>query len=610
MGAAIQGYGGSQLSCEANQIVICLPRQVFGQAWAGLVTFLLGAIGQQQVISNSQGVMTERGEGEDAPRWKQASLDVLSWVLFLLKVPAGHELVALWQTIPWATINQICVPLYHNAHGGRLAWAPAQMVAILVLMFLYGVAYETRTLGWVRENVVWAWFCCASPAACGFGFFGPWPNRNALYDFRQRVGVQVFEEILTLAVLACIESGLVDNRLVSFDLTAMVASGHRWSPYERAVILSKALIRYLELCWAEQQPKEPLPDALRQLAAEVALEVLPHKALEKVKPERVMESVEQGDDQKTPWQEKMKETVEEVHQQEGTVAEPPAPKSGSAMATLPLSDATPEKVRAKLVRVAKKLMARMPHSRGDLDARVGRTTNYTWFCGYLMGFAVDSRHHIITAVVLAAGNVKQAKLFPSAMEAHCQRLGVPEAVALDSAFDDKTEVHDYLDVQGIEGHVTSRDHATPANGGYGTDRLTWDEEQWILRCPNGTPLQPTGNTRPGQQTYEGTACSGCAWYPKCNPKGQGEAKRFTLNPISHRRWQENRQHCWTEEYKAAQGQRFVEEGRFGLVKMNHHGDKAPYRSEAMNRIAALMMAIVMDYRILARYQQEERRTTL
>jgi len=596
MGATIQGYGGSQLSCEANQIVIRLPRQVFGRAWAALVTFLLGAIGQQQVISNPQRVMTERGVGEDAPRWKQVGLDVLSWVLFLLKVPADHPLVALWQTIPWATINQICAPLYHNAHGGRLAWAPAQMVAILVLMFFYGVAYETRTLGWVRENVVWAWFC-------GFGFFGPWPNRNALYDFRQRVGAQVFEQILTLAVQACLKSGLIDNRLASFDLTAVVASGHRWSPYERAVILSKALIRYLELCWAEQQSEEPLPEALRKLAAEVALEVLPHKALERVKAERVVESMEQGDEQKTSWQEKMTEAVEEVHQEEGAGAEPP-------VATLPLAAAAPEKVRARLVRVGKELMARMPHSRGDVDARVGRTTSYTWFCGYLMGFVVDSLSHVITAVILAAGNVKQAKLFSPALEAHSQRVGVPKAVALDSAFDDKTEVHDYLDAHGIEGHVTSRDHPTPADGGYGTDRLTWEEEQWILRCPNGKPLQPIGNPRSGQQTYEGTACDGCPRYQECNPKGQGEAKRFTLNPANHRRWQQNREHCQTAEYKAAQDRRFVEEGRFGLVKMNHHGAKAPYRSQAMNHIAALMMAIVMDYHILARYQPAERRATL
>lgn len=600
MGTTVQGYCGSQLHCEAEQIVIRLPRQVFGEAWTDLRTRLLEAMGQQQVIPSPQRVMTKRGEGEDAPRWKPMSIDVLSWVLFLLKVPAGHELVVLWQVIPWATINQLCAPLYRNAHGGRLAWAPAQMVAILMLMFLYGVAYETRTLAWVKENVVWCWFC-------GFGFFGPWPNRNALYDFRQRVGPELFEEVLTLAVWACVEAGLVNNLLVSFDLTSVVASGHRWSPYERAVILTKALIRYLELCWAEQRPEEPMPDALRKLAAEVALEVLPHKALERVKPERVVESVGQWDDQsdsqEPPWQEVVKGTVEGVYLEE-------KPIEGS------LLEATAVALRPKLVRVAKKLMARLPHTRGDLDARVGRTTSYTWFCGYLMGFVVDSLCHIITAVVLAAGNAKQFKLFPPAMEAHRQRVGAPQAAAIDSAFD-IPDIHTYLDKHQIEGHVTSRDHATPADGGYGTDRLAWDEEHWILRCPNQTPLKPKGKARQGNRTYVGTACHECRRYKDCYPKGQGEPKQFILNPVTHRRWQENRAHCLTEEYKTAQDQRFVEEGRFGLAKMNHHGAKSPYRSEDMNLIAALMMAIVMNYRILARHQscterrecQEERSAT-
>jgi hypothetical protein len=401
-----------------------------------------------------------------------------------------------------------------------------------------------------------------------------------------------------------VKAGLVSNLLASFDLTSVVASGHRWSPYERAVILAKALIRYLELCWVEQRPEEPMPDALRKLAAEVALEVLPHKALKRVKPERVVESVEHWDDpsdvQESPWHEEVKEAVEQVHLEEEPIADS-------------LLETTAEAVRPKLVRIADKLMIRLPHTRGDLDARVGRTTDYTWFCGYLIGFVVDSLCHIITAVVLAAGNAKQFKLFPPALDAHCQRVGAPKAAAIDSAFD-MPDIHTYLDRHHIEGHVTSRDHVTPADGGYGTDRLEWDEECWILRCPNQTPLMPKGKARhrngsgtpQGKQTYVGTACQECQRYTDCCPNGQGEPKKFTLNPVTHRRWQENRKHCLTEEYKAAQGQRFVEEGRFGLTKMNHHGAKAPYRREDMNLIAALMMAIVMNYRILARHQQQER----
>jgi hypothetical protein len=252
------------------------------------------------------------------------------------------------------------------------------------------------------------------------------------------------------------------------------------------------------------------------------------------------------------------------------------------------------------------LLTYLPHTRGDADARVGRTTSYTWFCGYLLGFAVDSAYHVITAVVLAVGNVKQCTLFKPALAAHRQRAGDPQAVGLDSAFDDP-DVHAYLDDSQIVGHITSRDHTPPADGGYGTDQLIWDEEAWIVRCPNQTPLQAKGKPRGGRQTYEGTACQSCSLYHRCCPKGQGGPKQFNLDPAAHRRWQENRQHCQTEDYKTAQSQRFVEEGRFGLAKTNHHGAKAPYRSEAMNWIAGLMIAIVMDYRVLVRYQAKERR---
>jgi len=343
MGITVRGQGGSRLHCEADQIVIRLPRQVFGTAWRALYTRLSEAIGQQQIIASPQRIMTERGAEEEAPHWKAIGLDVLSWLLFLFKVPADHELVALWQTIPWPTINQLCAPRYRNAHGGRPAWAPAQMVAILMLMFSVWRRLRDAHSGLAAGEhrlvlVLWLWLLWSLA------------NRNALHDFRQRVGAQLFEQVLTLAVSACVEAKLVSNLLVAFDLTSVVASGHRWSPYERAVILTKALIRYLELWLAEQQPEEPMPDALRQLAASVALEVLPHKALDHIKPQRVVESVDQWadevDGQKPPWQATIETAVEEVHVAERATEE------------LSLA-ARPETVSATLSQVAKNLLARL-----------------------------------------------------------------------------------------------------------------------------------------------------------------------------------------------------------------------------------------------------------
>jgi len=580
----MQGAGTSGLRWDAQRLTICLPRQVFGEMWDTLVARLTDAWRAGTFFTWTQPAMTMRGRGPDAPRWKVHPLDVLSGLLFLLKVPANHELVRLWAVIDWSAINVLCATPYHNAHGGPHAWAPAQMIALLVLMFLHGVPHETTLLCRVRENIVWCWFC-------GFGLFGPWPDHSTLYTFRQRLEVELFEQVLTIAVSACVEAGLVANELVHFDLTAVVASGHRWSPYERAVVLSKALVRYLELLWADQMPQEPFPEALRILAAEVALETLPHKALNHVAPERVAQSVADWDDQTDPAQTAWQTTLEETVQEQ-------LPAEDAS----PLQSATAEQTQPWLSRVAKRIMEQLPHTRGDQDARVGRTTSYTWFCGYLLGFVVDGLCHIITAVAWRAGNVKQALLFRPAMEQHRQRVpGKPKGAAIDSAFD-HPEVHAYLDQEGIEGHVTSRNHVRPRDGGFGTDCLVWHPTKWEVYCPHETPLQPQGNGRSGRQAFVGTSCEQCELYARCHPSGGGEPKKFTLDPAHHRRWQQNREHCRTDAYKAAQKARFVEEGRFGLAKMNHGADKAPYRSDEMNHIAGLMIATVMNWRILARHR--------
>jgi len=589
MGTTIQGCGQSVLSVERTGITVQLPAQIFGKRWQDLMTRLMEAIGQRRFVVFAPRVMTERQPGADAPRWKQSCVDVLSWMLFLLKVPLDHELVRLWYVIDWQAINRIAGILYKNAHGGRPAWAPAQLIAMLVLMFLYGVAHETTLVARVQENIVWCWFC-------GFGLFGPFPAHDALYELRKRLGREKFEELLTLVVQACLAAGLVSNEWVHFDLSSVVASAHRWSPYERAVILSRALIRYLELTWAEQQPEQSFPEALRELAVEVALECLPHKGIKDVRPERVVESVakweQQAEGSESPWQAASEEIVQELRAEETSL---------NLHAVLGQG----QKLRGWLKRAAKQVIKRMPHARGDVDARVGRTTSYTWFCGYLMGFVVDGARQVITAVVWAAGNAKQYKLLQPTLEAHIQRLGKPKALAADSAFDE-FPVHSYLDQEGIEGHITSRDHSKPQDGGYGTDRVTWDEETQQPRCPAGEPLRTKKQLPDGAQVLEGVACAQCASYTRCYPSGVGKPKQFRLDPETHRRWQENRLHCQTKVYKVAQSARFVTEGRFGLAKMNHHGDRAPYRSDEMNQIAGLIIAVVMDLRILARQRQKQR----
>jgi len=589
MRATIQGYGQSGLFVKPTGLEIQLPARVFGKVWQGLKERLEEAIDQWPSHVYQPRMMTQRDKGEQAPRWKESKVDALSGLLYLLKVPVRHELVNLWQVIDWGEINRIAATLYNNAHGGCAAWAPAQLIAMLLLMFLYGVTHETQVVARMQENIVWCWFC-------GFGLFGPFPAHDALYELRKRLGRERFEELLTMVVQACLQAGLVSNELVHFDLTAVNAAAHRWSPYERAVILSQALLRYMELVWAEQTPEEPFPEALRELAVQVAIELLPHKGIKDVKPERIVASVEQWEQQAQGSEPLWQTTSEAIVE---TLTETAAPVDWRELLKEPS-----DKLRAWLKGKAKQVLEQMPHARGDQQARVGRTTSYTWFCGYLMGFVVDNAYQVITAVVWAAGNAKQYKTLKPALKAHVQRLGKPQSLSTDSAFDE-FEVHSLLDQQNITGHITSREHNQPRDGGYGTDRVTWLEGSQQPLCPAAEFLLAKGQARDGRQIFLGTACADCALYARCCPSGAGLPKRFTLHPAAHRRWQENRTHCQAPDYKIAQRDRFTSEGRFGLAKMNHHGARAPYRSANMNHIAGLMIALVMNLRILARHQHQE-----
>lgn len=599
MAVIILEDGESSITVTKKGITIWLPFQVFGKEWKDLMGRLQEAIKQRPIHIFAPRMMSERDSDPDAPRWKERLLDALSWIVYLLKVPVGHELVKLWNVIPWSKINEIGGTEYKNAHSGSHAWAPAQVMAMLILMFGYGVMHETMIVALVQENIVWCWFC-------GFSYFAGFPAHDALYELRNRLGVVKFEELLTIVVQACLEAQLVSNLLANIDLTDVIASAHRWSPYERAVIVSRTMIRYLELVWAKQVPEEPFPEVLKKLAAEVALESLPHKSMKGVNPERVVKSVEKWEEEaegsEPVWKVASDEIVEQLEAEE-IAPDLQAVKSKSARI-----ESLRQNLGEWLKGIAKKVIEKMPHARGDQNARVGRTTSYTWFCGYLMGFVVDSKHQVITAVVLAAGNIKQYKLFKPALKAHSGRLGNPQAMAADSAFDE-FEVHHELDQEGITGHITSRDHAQPRDGGYGTDRVTWVERSDQPLCPGDAPLAAKTKSRDGRQVFEGTACKVCDSYSRCHPKGEGEPKQFSLNPQTHRRWQKNRSHCQTEEYKDAQARRFTSEGRFGLAKMNHRGARAPYRSDDMNLIAGLMIAIVMDLRILAQHQHIERGKT-
>lgn len=588
-------YCGSDglVCCEAEQLTLHLSASLFGaDRWRTIDTWFQTTVREGHWLSAPFRVMTAEEATPDAPRWKQISVDVLSWLMFLVLVPANHPLVVLWQTIDWAAINQLCAPGYQNSQRGQRAWAPAQLFALLVLFFVLPVASECALLRLVALVPLYRWFC-------GFGIFSALPDHSMLYTFRKRLGEERFEAILTWVVQRCQTAGLIANELACFDMMGVPASARPWTPYERAVLLTQARLRYLEQAEQGTLPEGPLYDTLRQLAAEVALEVLENKRLTRdpQAPSRVLRSLDRWTQRRQDasgqalWEMSVAEAVHTLLAEEEALAE-----------AAPTQPPEPASHRRWLKAVARRLKARLPHAKGDGEARVGWVSNVRLLCGYWLGLLGDSCCGVITAVRVVPLNVDQRTQLLPALDDHQARVGAdPKAVAADSA-QDYYPVHRALDQRHLPGHIASRDHRA-GGGGLGSAHFLVDEHG-RLHCPAGQALAPGKRRKDGLTPYQApaTACAACPRRTECLPQGQQPAgpRVIHLNLVAHQRWLQNRDHTRTQEYKEAQRKRFASEGWFGLAVRLHGAAKMPYRSTTMNRIAGLMIGIAMDLTLLAR----------
>ncbi len=130
MGSIDCKIGATRLRVTEKELTIAIPRSYFSKkVWQGLVELAL------EIVSNGLGwvmgpstIASVVSTGDNgAPRWRRMRLDVLSYLLFVLLIPAGHPLRKLYERNDWQQIDEKCASAYRTQNRGAPAYPPQVM---------------------------------------------------------------------------------------------------------------------------------------------------------------------------------------------------------------------------------------------------------------------------------------------------------------------------------------------------------------------------------------------------------------------------------------------------------------------------------------------------
>lgn len=530
--------------------------------------------------------------------WRKRVIDEMSQQVYELVIWPEHFLRRVNAEVDFSFINELCAPAYHNgsSQGGRAAEAPERIFRALLLLVLYGLPSETCLVREIGVNLAFRWFC-------GLGLGERVFDHSLFYVVRQRLGVARFEQVLARIFQQCMEQGLVSHEWAFYDMTAIEASATVYTPYERAVILARAVWRLLEsgpVMPAGGDPNQPLAEAegnLKRLVAEVAKEVVQAKQSRVVNIERGMEQLAK----------KQEQPAQSLGQREGVARQ------------LSQGQEQPTNLSRQAIKTVMEAMKeRMPHAKGDQTARVGRVKKGEYFCGYLSGIMIDGKYNIIGATHLEPGNAFQAHALLNSGVAEVYKINAgqaPAQAAFDAAFGYPGVVL-HLAQLWPQSQVFVEPHPPPPlrpeqRQIFLADQFTLLEDDRLL-CPNTAlpesqrQMRVQARRQDGTLEYAGQGCANCGLRSQCTTKKNGP-RIIKLHPQQYRIGQAMQAQAKTPEHKAALRQRMASiEPVFGHGKHHHRWGKALYRSLEMNRIFNCLMAIGLDIEKLVRYAPRER----
>ncbi len=210
----------------------------------------------------------------------------------------------------------------------------------------------------------------------------------------------------------------------------------------------------------------------------------------------------------------------------------------------------------------------------DPETRHGHKTEARGFDGYKGHVAIDPESEIITAAVVTAGNVGDAKASEALLSRELAKKDEVEEVYGDASYG-TAELVEKLDAAGIEPNVKVQP-PSGQQGRYAQDRFTIDAKAHTVRCPAGVRVPLRRSKNEGWRASFGAACETCSERAACTASKSG--RLINLHPKYETLQRERKRQAdpaWRRRYRATRPK--VERKIAHLMRRRHGGRRARMR---------------------------------
>jgi transposase len=528
---------------------------------------------------------------------------------------------------------------HHYGRSGNVSLDPRVIIKMLLLLFLYDIPSERELMEQIRARLDFLWFL-------GFDLDTDIPDHSVLSKARARWGSDVFEQLFVQTVQQCVQTGLVNGRLLHVDSTMVKANAHK----DTIIPSGPELVGALRQACQEQAAKLQVlaADPQARAATEALLTRAPEPSLAPAAVAQWVPAIVAA-----PVSAAFTPAVENTPREPGQTATPPTeaplttlpagqgaavvapaameppaapptpqaqacppPQSTPAVTTpslrvlpLPPADLRADRVPAAIdpKPAAKKLPTNSTRvSTTDPEAELARSKNGLIDLNYKDHRWVDDAHGVITAVAATPSNVADGTQFPALYEQHRETTGLKPAQVTVAGDHHYGTAHNYIFCaeQGLRAHLGEVSANVQARGKLPPSQFVYEPAQDRLRCPQGHYLV-AHQDRPEEQLKDyliedPAMCAQCALRQQCTQSKRGRsiqrhvqaplvaAARREANSAAARYSRKRRQH--------------VMEGSFADAVNNHGAKKARWRGLWRQKIQSWLIAAVQNLRILLRHQ--------